>query len=83
MNLALRLAEEKNRIKQKQLIDIANQKRKNEKESNSNDKQELRENDNSENDESIENNLNNISDNNELLSKLNKKFNVDNSKDNE
>lgn len=83
VNLALRLAEEKNRIKQKQLIDIANQKRKNEIESNSNDKQELTEESSSDINDNIENNLNNISDNNELLSKLNKKFNVDNSKDNE
>lgn len=74
VNLALRLAEEKNRLKQKQLLDLAKKKK-------IEDNQEYVDNNKDKLDEDSENEEKNkeIKTDEELLSKLNKKFNVDNS----
>ena len=76
VNLALRLAEEKNKIKQKQLIDLAKKSKEAKSET---ENEEIAESDKS----SDDGELNNISQNKELITKLNKKFNVDNNKENE
>ncbi len=78
MNLALKLAEEKNRIKQKQLIDLAKKKIESNKEDLLKEAKEL-----GLEKGSIEEkiHLDELKENKDMISKLNKKFNVDNSKD--
>lgn len=78
LNLALKLAEEKNKIKQKQLIDLAKQKLANDGKDITEKAKELGIEKGSIEEKQY---LDELKENKEMLSKLNKKFNVDNSKD--
>ena len=78
LNFALKLAEEKNKIKQKQLIDLAKQKLANDGKDANEKAKELGIEKGSIEEKQY---LDELKENKEMLSKLNKKFNVNNSKD--